>query len=218
MNSYSKFQTISDRIRALAAEGRSRSEIARLVDRSYQQVRQVLVADEAKRRRNRTEPNASAASPSTDTRTMEAIDVSDLGDNKSAKMRRYAQHGFSRSEIARHMGVRYQFVHNVLTAPGLGAESAYRSDARQGVEEPTAGFQDDSGLPMRLTVDAQGRIQLPPGWSRPGAVFIARKFLNDVVLIDVSAASEAARLVSMRSATDALIAERRWEAMREFDD
>lgn len=43
---------VSARIRALAAAGHSRAEIARQVDRSYQQVRQVLVADEARARRN----------------------------------------------------------------------------------------------------------------------------------------------------------------------
>jgi hypothetical protein len=39
-------RSISDKIRALAADGWSRSEIADLVSRSYQQVRQVLVEDE----------------------------------------------------------------------------------------------------------------------------------------------------------------------------
>ena len=39
-------RTISDKIRALAGDGWSRSEIADLVHRSYQQVRQVLVEDE----------------------------------------------------------------------------------------------------------------------------------------------------------------------------
>lgn len=44
-------QSISDRIRELAAAGYSRADIARMVDRSYQQVRQVLVGDEARARR-----------------------------------------------------------------------------------------------------------------------------------------------------------------------
>lgn len=44
--------TISGRIRALAQSGFSRSEIAELVQRSYQQVRQVLVEDERRRTRN----------------------------------------------------------------------------------------------------------------------------------------------------------------------
>ena len=50
MNS-TPYQSISDRIRELAAAGHSRADIARMVDRSYQQVRQVLVADEARARR-----------------------------------------------------------------------------------------------------------------------------------------------------------------------
>lgn len=42
---------ISDRVRALAQAGYSRSEIAKLIDRTYQQVRQVLVEDERRRSR-----------------------------------------------------------------------------------------------------------------------------------------------------------------------
>lgn len=41
--------TISDKIRALAAVGASRSEIADFLGRSYQHVRQVLVEDERRR-------------------------------------------------------------------------------------------------------------------------------------------------------------------------
>lgn len=44
--------SISDKIRALDAAGCSRSEIATFLNRSYQQVRQVLVQDEARRARN----------------------------------------------------------------------------------------------------------------------------------------------------------------------
>ncbi len=47
-----RHQTISARIRALAEAGYSRSQIAGLVERSYQQVRQVLV-DEERRRASR---------------------------------------------------------------------------------------------------------------------------------------------------------------------
>ena len=43
-------ETISNRIRRLSEAGHSRAEIARLVNRSYQQVRQVLVNDAARGR------------------------------------------------------------------------------------------------------------------------------------------------------------------------
>lgn len=43
--------TVSDKIRRLAAAGYSRRQIADLIDRSYQQVRQVLVEDERRAKR-----------------------------------------------------------------------------------------------------------------------------------------------------------------------
>jgi len=145
-------QSISDRIRELAAAGHSRADIARMVDRSYQQVRQVLVADEARARRN-------------------------------------------------------------ARAPGTVAPASVREPASppwQAMAEPR---------PVRLQVDAMGRVQLPGDWGVPaGAVFIARNFMGDIVLMDVTRASEAARIESMGRASDGLIAERRLEAMREFDD
>ena len=49
-------RSISDKIRALALDGWSRSEIAGLVGRSYQQVRQVLVEDERRAGRSAASP------------------------------------------------------------------------------------------------------------------------------------------------------------------
>jgi hypothetical protein len=150
-------QSISDRIRELAAAGHSRADIARMVDRSYQQVRQVLVADEARARR--TAQRTSVKTPET-------------------------------------------------AAPGGLGEP--KSPAYQALPEPR---------PARLQVDVMGRVQLPADWRVPaGAVFIARNFHGSIVLMDVSQASEAARIASMDYGSDALIAERRLEAMREFDD
>ena len=45
--------SISDKVRQLAAAGYSRRQIADLIDRSYQQVRQVLVEDESRAGRRR---------------------------------------------------------------------------------------------------------------------------------------------------------------------
>lgn len=148
--------SISDRIRELAAAGHSRADIARMVDRSYQQVRQVLVADEARARRNAQGVSAApVAAPARDVREPAAT-------------------------------------------PYLA------------VPEPR---------PVRLQVDALGRVQLPREWAvASGSVFIARNFRGSIVLMDVSQASEAARIASMDYGSDALIAERRLEAMREFDD
>ena len=149
-------QSISDRIRELAAAGHSRADIARMVDRSYQQVRQVLVADEARARRT-------AKSPSRTT---------------------------------------------PVNVPQPGVREPAAPDYRA-LPEPR---------PVRLQVDSLGRVQLPRDWGVPvGSVFIARNFHGSIVLMDVTQASEAARIASMDYDSDALIAERRLEAMREFD-
>lgn len=225
-----KQSSISDRIRALAAAGHPRSEIARMVNRSYQQVRQVLVADEARSRRAAAdsapadrEAAAGDTRPRMADRAISQVDVSDLGTNKSAKIRRYGALGFSRSAIANHLGIRYQFVRNVLIAQ---AASDLNNPAHpvpavaRGMAEPAARYDAHIPLPARLSVDRAGRIRLPTEWNVPaGAVFIARKFDGSIVLMDVADASAAARSGgSLDSATDELIAERRLEAMREFDD
>ena len=226
MNSSSNPINISDRIRALAAAGSSRAEIARVVDRSYQQVRQVLVADEARARRS-APPETAVEQLRMAGRAIGAVDVSDLK-SKSAKMRRYAALGFSRTAIAEHMDVKYQFVRNVLVADEVRrrqtthqASGSVSDPALTGFREPTPRPYQAMAepRPARLQVDAMGRVQLPGEWGvPPGTVFIARNFHGSIVLMDVSQASEAARIASMDYGSDALIAERRLEAMREFDD
>lgn len=216
-------QSISDRIRALAAQGRSRAEIARLVDRSYQQVRQVLVGDEARARRlARPETGQAPGAARMADRAIAQVDVSDLR-SKSDKIRRYAALGFRRAAIADHMGIKYQFVRNVLVGDEARHRTVEDGTGRMGggVAEPASRY--DAGLeplPARLGVDVQGRVRLPPEWGvPPGAVFIARKLGGSIVLMDIADASQAARAGGdLDSAVDGLIAERRLEAMREFDD
>ncbi|WP_439476630.1 hypothetical protein [Brevundimonas sp.] len=225
-----KQPSITNRIRALAAAGHSRAEIARMVDRSYQQVRQVLVGDEARSRRAAGEAPPLFRETSVDDtlprmadRAISQVDVSDLGTNKSAKIRRYAAMGFSRSAIASHLGIKYQFVRNVLVALGASEVNSRGQPAPAavlGMAEPAARYDAGIPLPARLSIDGTGRIQLPPEWQLPaGATFVARKFDGSIVLMDIADASAAARTGgSLKSATDELIAERRLEAMREFDD
>jgi hypothetical protein len=227
MNKPSTHINISDRIRSLAKAGHSRAEIARIVDRSYQQVRQVLVADEARARRSSPRPLSAVETLRMAGRAIDQVDVSDL-ETKSAKMRRYASQGFSRTAIAEYMGVKYQFVRNVLVAEEARAHSSPRRDVDSTPDHGSFAFREPAPIPYqampeprpaRLQVDASGRVQLPRDWAiAPGSVFIARNFMGDLVLMDVTRASEAARIESMSRASDALIAERRLEAMREFDD
>ena len=158
-------------------------------------------------------------------RAISDVDVSDLGDNKSAKIRRYASLGFRRAAIADHLGIKYQFVRNVLVAEDGRTGTPMKGSAvvtAPGFSEPSVTTYDPGAmdLPARLQVDDGGRVQLPAKWgAAPGQIFIARKLGDSIVLMDVASASEAARTGGgLNSAVDDLIAERRLEAMREFDD
>lgn len=55
--------SVSDKIRRLAAAGYSRRQIADLVERSYQQVRQVLVEDERRAKRRGQAPQGVSEGP-----------------------------------------------------------------------------------------------------------------------------------------------------------
>jgi hypothetical protein len=54
---------IADKARVLAAAGYARADIARFLDRSYQQVRQILEQDAARRRREAAAPVPAASPP-----------------------------------------------------------------------------------------------------------------------------------------------------------
>jgi transposase len=79
-------------IRVLAEGGMAISEVAKLVGVTYQHAYNT----------------AHAAQVATGTVTQRNSE-----DNKSAKMREMAASGMSTSQIAKALGVRYQFVHNV---------------------------------------------------------------------------------------------------------
>lgn len=143
----------------------------------------------------------------------------------SDRIRTLAAQGHSRADIARMIDRSYQQVRQVLVADEArrrrqGAEPPWQAP---GVAEPASAHYEaanGNSLPARLSVDRAGRVQLPPQWAvPPGAVFIARNFGGSIVLMNVADASRAARDGRpIDSASDELIAERRLEAMREFDD
>ena len=58
-----RHSTISGKIRALGAAGYARADIARFLGRSYQQVRQVLVAEETRRDRQKADVASSNPGP-----------------------------------------------------------------------------------------------------------------------------------------------------------
>lgn len=144
-----------------------------------------------------------------------AVDLSDLP-SKSARIRRLKDLGYRQVDIAKHLDVREQHVSNVVRGPRPKGETPSRA---AGVAETPRSFTSDSSTtPARLVVQEGGMLRLPSGWNvRPGAVFIARNFLGDIVLMQAENALSAAQAPN-GSMADELIAERRLEAMREFDD
>lgn len=88
--------------------------------------------------------------------------------SKSAKMRRLAKAGYRRADIARYLGVRYQFVYNVLSAPGPGRE---RGEASPHAKAVKADSQSKAGETRRsepgapdwawTTIEKGGRVDLP---------------------------------------------------------
>lgn len=106
--------TKSAKIRALAAAGYSRSEIAKFLGVRYQYARNVLVQAEAdKSGKSGTE---AAHVPEEYRRNMDRL--TDGLPTKSAKILALGSAGYSRSEIARYLGIRYQHVRNVLVRAG----------------------------------------------------------------------------------------------------
>lgn len=146
-----------------------------------------------------------------------SIDLTGLT-STSARIRHLKDLGYRQADIARHLGIRDQHVSNVVRGPRPKADGPARVE---GVSEAERPFQNVSPpRPVRLTVGIDGAVRLPGQWGvRPGTAFIARKFGGSLVLMDVAEASEAACLdEGADDAVDDLIAERRLEAMREFDD
>lgn len=107
--------TKSAKIRALAAAGYSRSEIAKFLGVRYQYARNVLVQAEAEQTGRST--FEAAHIPEEYRRSMDRI--ADGLPTKSAKILALGAAGYSRSEIARYLGIRYQHVRNVLVRAGF---------------------------------------------------------------------------------------------------
>ena len=88
--------------------------------------------------------------------------IAGMPDNKSAKIRRLASTGYKRADIARHLGIRYQFVYNVLAkrAP-LGEQE--ETDAH--ADSEAHGGSRDVGEPQAkwvwVQVGKNGSIELP---------------------------------------------------------
>ena len=78
---------------------------------------------------------------------------------KSAKIRALHAHGVPRADIARHLGIRYQHVYNVLQQPLAATHPAAAPPVAPG---PAAGEADEGVRLERVAVDADGVVTLPP--------------------------------------------------------
>lgn len=157
-----------------------------------------------------------------DTRRMKAL-TADLP-SKSAKMRVLAHAGYERADIARFLGVRYQFVRNVLvhdeTQP-LAAEAQAARDLR-----PSESRTVDPGAAVRVSVGEDGTIHIPPhlllaAGSAPGQVLLARFEDDEIKLVTPEATRRQVRAAIRKfvpegvSLVDDLLQERRREVERD---
>jgi hypothetical protein len=106
--------------------------------------------------------------------------------SKSAKMRALAKAGYERADIARFLGVKYQFVRNVLVQDEAraseGAASA-TSDADERTAEAT-----DPGVAVRLMVAEDGSVHIPghllaAAGTSPGQILLARFEDDEIKLV-----------------------------------
>ena len=152
---------------------------------------------------------------------------------KSEKMRCLAAAGFERAEIARYLGVRYQFVYNVLSVPapksgraGRSVQSKSALSLSEGSDEPKAAMTEEPARWIWARVGKNGAIELPEAFRTALAIgegdHVQLVLEDDAVRILTREAALRALTNDVRryipdgvSLVDELIAERRAEAARE---
>ena len=155
---------------------------------------------------------------------------------KSEKMRHLAKAGFNRSEIAKYLGVRYQFVYNVLSAP-----APTRGRARRGVHpkstpsppevsrEPQTAMAEQPARWIWTRIGKNGAIELPEAFQAALAIRegdpVQLVIEDDAIRILTREAALRALTSDVRrsipegvSLVDELIGDRRAEAAREASD
>ena len=150
---------------------------------------------------------------------------------KSDKIRALNKAGYSRSQIAGFLGIRYQHVRNVLIDDEL--KSAKSRSRLSGMADPARPFRhevnSDVRCAVRIDVGKDGRLVLPSallavaGLSK-GGVLLAR-FDDDEIRLMTPEATTRKIQTELRkyvpdnvSLVDELILERRREAKREQGD
>jgi AbrB family looped-hinge helix DNA binding protein len=141
---------------------------------------------------------------------------------KSAKMRALAKAGFARSEIARFLGTRYQFVRNVLVQDEARQEGG-AGKPKEGEPPPTT-----NNASARVRLGPEGRIVIPAAFReslglKEGDVLFARLEEGEIVLLTPEAAMLRAQAIVRQfvpegvSLVEELLEERRREAKREAE-
>ena len=126
--------------------------------------------------------------------------VTDNLPSKSAKIRALANAGYPRSEIARFLDIRYQFVRNVL----VEAERRSKSDPATPLKAKPARLAALSSRvdlkATKLRVDSEGRISLPAAFRealalREGDALIASVQHGELHLLTMPAAVRRAQAI-----------------------
>ena len=142
---------------------------------------------------------------------------------KSAKIRALAGAGYSRSEIADFLNIRYQHVRNVLVNDARVAGSSASG------EPAVSSSQADSPQPTSVRLGPDGRVVIPAPFRealklREGDSLLASLVDDEIHLLTIPAAVRKAQAIVRRfvpegvSLVDELIADRRREAEREHRD
>src|SRR5437868_12266911 len=81
---------------------------------------------------------------------------------KSDKIRSLAKAGYSRAEIARFLGIRYQHVRNVLVDDEKTGRQAAGAAPRQGfTQEADRAPNAEQLYPVKAKVESHGRVAIP---------------------------------------------------------
>ncbi|HEU5018820.1 MAG TPA: AbrB/MazE/SpoVT family DNA-binding domain-containing protein [Pseudolabrys sp.] len=144
--------------------------------------------------------------------------------SKSAKIRALAKAGFNRSQIAKFLACRYQFVRNVL----VEEERKNERDAAGLDPEPNPRIGNAGSLKVRL--DEQGRVEIPATIRealslKAGDPLVASVENDELHLLTMPAAARRAQAIIARfipenvSLVDELLEDRRREVENErLDD
>lgn len=145
---------------------------------------------------------------------------------KADQIRALNVNGYSRSEIAEVLGLRYQHVRNVL----VDDERLKRAPERvRGMAESERPFEHASDVIGRIVVGKNGKLTLPREMleaigAKDGDALLVRARNKEIRLITPDEATNRARALVRPfvqegvSLADELIAERRAEATRELED